>query len=675
LASRAPGGRARLPRFLPPDPRIEEPYLLTPRTALRVAVLGAVSVGVFAVLLLRLWGLQILSGSHYLNAALNNQLRSIRVDAKRGPILDANGRVLVTNVRSQAVVLWPADLPKRKGRSTELSRLAEVLHLTVPWIQAKIRQHANDPLTPVTLKVAIHPDQEAFLREHSAEFRGVRITQTWLRYYKSQALAAQVLGYDGEITRNELKRMRKEGYVAGDVVGQAGVEAAYDTYLRGAPGLDQLHVDSLGRPQSAIVPVKTPQPGNAIRLTIDISLQRAAERALQYGIHLARVDGHWAANGGAIVAMDPRNGDILAMASAPTYKPSVYVGRIDLEKLKPLVNNEAAAKANYPGLDRAIQGTYPAGSTFKPVTALAAMQEHVISPSDALLCSPDFVVRGYTGHGQVFRNWTSAYDQYMTLPMALATSCDTYFYRLGYTFYGLPPDRGHPLQNWASRFGIGELTGIDIPGEVKGLLPTPEWRQQTYTKKTDANWQIDRIWKPGDSIQLAIGQKDLQVTPLQMARLYAMLANGGKLVTPHVVADVEEPRANGQPPNVLRRFDPPPPQEAGVDPNALSVVRFGLFQATHQPYGTSFGVFGNYPIPIAGKTGTAEKVVTMPGFSGVLDQSWWCGWGPYDQPTIVVCALIENGGHGGTAAAPAALRVFEQYFGKQPSSTGTVPSD
>jgi penicillin-binding protein 2 len=160
-----------------------------------------------------------------------------------------------------------------------------------------------------------------------------------------------------------------------------------------------------------------------------------------------------------------------------------------------------------------------------------------------------------------------------------------------------------------------------------------------------------------------------------MARLYAMLANGGKLVTPHVVADLEAPRANGQPPNVLRRFDPPPPQATGVDPAALSVVRFGLYQATHQPYGTSVGVFGNYPVPIAGKTGTAEKVVTMPGFSGTLDQSWWCGWGPYDQPTIVVCALIENGGHGGTAAAPAALKVFEQYFGKQASSTGTVPSD
>jgi penicillin-binding protein 2 len=667
--------RAGLPRFLPPDPRIEEPYLLTPRTALRVAILGAVALGVFAVLFLRVWALQILSGSHYLDEALNNQLRSIRVEAKRGPIVDANGRVLVTNVRSQAVVLWPSDLPKRSGRATELRRLAQVLRLTVPEIQAKIREHA-DPLTPVTLKVAIHPDQEAYLREHGTEFRGVRITQTWLRYYKSQALAAQVLGYDGEISPEQLKRMRKEGYQAGDVIGQAGVEAGYDKYLRGTPGVDQLTVDARGRLKGRVTEVKTPLPGNAIRLTIDISLQREAERALQYGIKLARADGRWAANGGAIVAMDPRNGAVLAMASAPTYKPSVWVGRLDPDKLKPLLDDEAAAKANHPGLNRATQGTYPGGSTFKPVTALAAMQEHLIAPYDSLLCSPDFVVRGYTGHGQVFKNWTSAYDEYMTLPMALATSCDTYFYRLGYRFYGLPPDRGHPLQDWASRFGIGLSTGIDIPGEVNGLLPTPEWRQLTYTKETDPrNWQEDRLWKPGDSIQLAIGQKDLLVTPLQMTRLYAMLANGGKLVTPHVVADVEEPRANGQAPQVLRTFDPPPPQPTGVDPAALNVVRFGLYQATHAPYGTSVGVFGNYPVPIAGKTGTAEKVVHLPGYTGLQSQAWWCGWGPYDQPTIVVCAIIENGGHGGTAAAPAALKVFEQYFGKHPTSTGTVPSD
>jgi penicillin-binding protein 2 len=644
--------------------------------ALRVAILGAVAIAVFAVLFLRLWGLQVLSGSHYLNEALNNQLRNLRVEAKRGPIIDATGKVLVTNVTSRAVVLWPADLPKKTGRATELSRLAEILHLTVPQIQAKIRQRANDPLTPVTLKVAVHEDQVEYLYEHAAQFRGVKIRPTYLRHYNSQALAAQVLGYDGEISPTQLKQMRKEGYAAGDVIGQSGVEASYDKYLRGDPGLAQLRVDSLGRPRSAIETVKSAQAGNAIRLTIDISLQRAAERALQYGIRLAHADGRWAANGGAIVAMDPRNGGILAMASAPTFKPSVYVGRLDPEKLKPLLDQQAAEKANFPGLNRAIQGTYPAGSTFKPVTALAAMQEHLISPYETLPCTPDFVVRGYTGNGQVFKNWTSAYDEGMTLPTALATSCDTYFYRLGYTFYGLPADRGHPLQAWASRFGIGLPTGVDIGPESSGLLPTPEWRDQAYTAKTDPkHWQEDRLWKPGDSIQLAIGQKDLQVTPLQMARLYAMIANGGKLVTPHVVSDVEEPRANGLPPKILQRFDPPPPQPTGVDPAALNVVRFGLYQATHASYGTSVGVFGNYPIPIAGKTGTAEKVVTMPGFSGILDQSWWCGWGPYDQPSIVVCAVIENGGHGGTAAAPAALKVFEQYFGKLAPSTGTVPSD
>jgi penicillin-binding protein 2 len=644
--------------------------------ALRVALMGAFALALFAVLFLRLWGLQVLSGSHYLNVALNNQIRRVPVEAPRGAIVDSTGQVLVRNVSGTEVDLWPSDLPKRGGRDTELKRLAQILHLTVPEILTKIHDRRNDPLTPVRLKVAVHEDQVDYLYEHQAEFPGIQIHSTPLRYYNSQALAAQVLGYDGEITADELKEMKSDGYAAGDIVGQAGVEATYDKYLRGTAGEAELHFDSLGRVHGSPQVTQLPRSGNTIRLTIDISLQRAAERALQYGIKLARADGRWAANGGAIVAMDPRNGDILAMASYPTYKPSVYVGRIDPTKLAPLIDPKAAEKANFPALNRAIQGTYPAGSTFKPVTALAAMQEHVISPYEPIDCTPDFTVQGFTGHGQVFKNWTTAYDEPMTLPMALATSCDTYFYRVGYMFYGLPADRGHPLQNWASRFGIGAPTGIDIGPESAGLLPTPEWRQQAYTGKTDpCCWQIDRLWKPGDSIQLAIGQKDLQVTPLQMTRLYAMLANGGKLVTPHVVADVEEPRAKGQQPNVLRRFDSPPPQPTGVDPTALNVVRFGLYQATHDPNGTSVGVFGTYPIPIAGKTGTAEKVVHLPGFTGIQDQSWWCGWGPYEKPTITVCALIENGGHGGTAAAPAALKVFEQYFGKKPASTGTVPSD
>jgi penicillin-binding protein 2 len=257
----------------------------------------------------------------------------------------------------------------------------------------------------------------------------------------------------------------------------------------------------------------------------------------------------------------------------------------------------------------------------------------------------------------VFNNWDPYVNTAMTLPTALERSCDTYFYEIGRLFYRLPPDRGHPFQAWASRLGFGQRTGIDIGPESSGLLPTPEWREATF--KTE----LDRSWKPGDSIQLAIGQKDLLVTPIQMARFYALIANGGKLVTPYLVHQVEQPGDRRSVPVVRRRLGPKPALRSGVDPQALDVVRQGLFAATHAPYGTSTPVFSSFPIPIAGKTGTAEKVVRLPGFLGLRDQAWWCGYGPTDNPELVVCVVIENGGQGGEAAAPAALRVFERYFG------------
>jgi penicillin-binding protein 2 len=247
----------------------------------------------------------------------------------------------------------------------------------------------------------------------------------------------------------------------------------------------------------------------------------------------------------------------------------------------------------------------------------------------------------------------------MTLTTALAISCDTYFYDVGLRFYQRPDS---PLQRWSKAMGFGRTTGIDVGPEESGLVPTPAWRRKTF--KTE----IDKIWTSGDSVQLAIGQGDLLVTPLQMTRAYAMIANGGKLVEPHLVKAVEEPRNEGEPPVVLRPYTPKPPRDLGIDPYALRVVQEGLFDATHASYGTSQATFGGFPVPIAGKTGTAEKFVRLPGFTGLRDQAWWCGYGPYGKPEIAICALIENGGHGGESAAPVALKVFEKYFHVQPGS-------
>jgi penicillin-binding protein 2 len=665
---------ARTGTFLPPSPNREEPWRVTPQLALRVAVLGSLALVVFAALFLRLWALEILSGQQYLRVAQNNQLRKIRIEAPRGAILDRNGRRLVDNRATTAAQLWSADLPKTwPAERRELRALSRILQVPVGQILNEMKKRAGDPVTPVTVKTGISEAQVRYLYEHKDDFPGLRIANSFVRSYPHGTLASQLLGYVTEISPWQLKHST-DGVQAGDKIGQAGVESAFDGYLRGVPGQQTLRVDSLGVPHGEFKPTLNPRPGSPIRLTIDVNLQRAAEDALQFGIQTARNSeciGCWNADGGAIVALDPNDGSVLAMASSPTFNPAVYSGRVTTQKLAAQGLTSSTAKArNYPALDRALQVGYPPGSTFKPVTALAALEEHLITPYSTLPCTGLYYSPHDRSH-QPFKNWDPFVSQQMNLPTALAASCDTYFYQLGDQFYSRPAEEGHPLQLWASRFGFGQPTGIDVGSETDGLLPTPEWRLRTFTKRTDpCCWRVDRLWKPGDSIQLAIGQKDLLVTPLQMARFYALIANGGRLVTPHLLLSVDQP--GGAAPHPAA----PQPQKIDIDPNALSVVRQGLDWATHESFGTSSAVFGSFPVSISGKTGTAEKVLDPgDGIPRTFDQSWWCGYGPSDQARLVVCAVIENGGHGGTAAAPAALKVFEQYFHKEAAVQGPIHSD
>jgi penicillin-binding protein 2 len=669
--------RARRPRAAEDELEREvEPYRFTPKLARRLALLGAVVLVVFAALLLRLWALQVLAGTKYVAQAQANQFRTVRVQAPRGPVLDRNGHVLVTNATATAVELWPANLPKvYVARYDELSELARVTRVPLYSIAAmiKVRRDAGDQLTPIVIRDDAPRAMATYLYERSTAFPGVVMERHYILHYPYNSLAAQLLGYAGEISAQQLRTLSKQGYQAGDEIGQAGVEAAYDSYLRGVAGEARVRVDSLGRPQSQSQLVTPTQPGHAVRLTIDLGLQKAAESALQYGMHLAQAQGDWAAQGGAIVAMNPKDGSILALASAPTYNPSVYSGRVTTKALAAagLTSSTALAK-NYPSLDRALAGTYPPGSTFKPLTAIAAMQEHLVSPYAYRPCTGVYYAPEDRSH-EAFHNWDPNVNQAMDLPTALAYSCDTYFYALGNQFFLLPPDRGQPLQKWARAFGFGSPSGFDVGPESSGLVPTIGWRHQTFSAMSDpCCWQVDRLWKPGNSIQLAIGQGDLLVTPIQMARLYAAIANGGELVTPHVLMDVEDP--NG---TVVPTPAPPAPQPIpGLDPTAVKIVQQGLYEGTHASFGTSFGVFGDFPIPIAGKTGTAEKVITLPGYKGKQDQSWWCGYGPTTPtPKLVVCVVIENGGHGGTAAAPAAERVFSKFFNVHVKQAGPIHSD
>jgi penicillin-binding protein 2 len=666
-AARFPSRRRRQQEEGDAEQTQVQPYRLTPKLARRVALLSALVVIGFAALFMRLWALQVLSGSQYAAQAAANQVRTVRVQAPRGPIVDRHGNVLVANEPVTSVELSPSGMPKDyKDRVAELRALAPIAGVSVRHLTNLIlaRRKIGDMLDPIVVRTQTTGPMLTYLEERSAEFPGLTLARTYIRRYPHGSLAAQLLGYDGQNSQS-----------AGKVVGEAGVEYAFNSYLQGTPGLAQVRVDALGRPVSQRLLTTQPQQGQTVRLTLDTGLQVAAQNALQDGIQAARNRGQFAADGGAIVALNPQDGSILALASSPSYNPAVYAGPITTKALNAqgLGSQQSAQAKNYPALNRALDATYPPGSAFKPLTAIAALEEHLIKPYSFYPCTGTFVAPEDRSH-HVFHNWDPNVNQGMDLPTALAQSCDTYFYGIGNNFFLLPPDRGQPLQHWANKFGFGSATGIDVGPEVPGTVPTIGWMHSTFTRKTDpTNWRIDRIWKPGDSITLAIGQGNLLVTPIQMARLYAAIANGGKLVTPHVLMDVQNPNGTIVPTTAPSAPRPIP----GLNPKYLKVVRQGLFQGTHDPLGTSYGVFANFPYPIAGKTGTAQKVVQLPGTTFAHDesQSWWCGYGPTNDAKLVVCAVIENGGEGGTAAAPAAERVFAKFFHIQSAQQTYIHSD
>ncbi len=653
-----------------------EPYRLTPRLARRVWIISILLLIGFAALVLRLWTLQVLAGSQYAARATANQLRIVNVQAPRGPIVDRNGNVLVTNKAVTAVDLWPSGLPKQLTRRVaELRALAKVTDVRLLDIRRQIvaLERNNDQLDPVVVRAQAPAPLVTYLEERADQFPGVALQPNYVRRYPHGSLAAQLLGDVGQVTQQELKQPAYQSYQSGEDIGQSGVESAFNTYLQGVAGSARVRVDSFGRPRSARTLVTPPQTGQTVRLTLDTGLQLAAENALQYGIQLAHSKGQWAADGGAIVAMNPRTGAILAMASSPTYNPSVFSGRVTQKKLDAagLGTPKSALDHNFPAINRALDAEYPPGSTFKPLTAIAALQQHILNPFSLQPCTGTYVAPEDTAH-RVWHNWDPNVDQGMTLPIALAYSCDTYFYRVGNNFWLLPRKYGQPEQKWARAFGFGAPTHIDVGGEARGLVPTIQWRHTTFTRKTDPQqWRIDRLWKPGDSIQLAIGQGDLLVTPIQMARFYSAIANGGNLVAPHVLLDVQNPNNTIVPTPAPAAPRPIP----GLDPANLKVVQQGLWEATHLSFGTSYGVFGNFPVPIAGKTGTAQKVVTLPGITRLENQAWWCGYGPANDAKLVVCAVIENGGEGGAAAAPAAERVFAKFFHVSARQSGYIHSD
>jgi penicillin-binding protein 2 len=592
------------------------------RLSLRIAVLGGVAVALFGILFFRLWNLQILSGDKYLTEAKNNRTRSFKVIAPRGDILGREGKVLVDNRSALALQVNTAKLPEDPAEErAELARLGALVHLNLRQVRRKIAEEEEVAAgAPVTLRQDVGFDLVAYIEENQPKFPGVAVQRVFVRHYPHGTLAAHVLGSTGEISEEELEEPRNRGMEPGEMVGKGGVETTYNKYLRGQPGLTKIQVNALGEPTPGGHLVEVPPtPGENLKLTIDPAVQEAGEAALA-GQGLP----------GGFITMDIHNGQILGLGSNPTYDPSELTPPLTQGQVDALYRNESA-----PLLDRATEGEYPTGSTFKLITALAALENSVITPNTVINDPGEFCLGT-----ECFENAEGAAYGALTLVPALEVSDDVFFYTLGYDMW-----KTNELQKWAHQLGIGRPTGIDIPVNTNGLLPTRHWRDQLYKEG-----ETERPWSSGDNIQLATGQGDLQTNPLQMAVAYAALGNGGTIVTPHLGMEIED--AAGR---VLKEFAPGPRRHLKINPGTRSVILEGLHDAAQGASGTSHVVFGTFPIPVAGKTGTAER-------PGHADQSWYAVLAPYPNPRIVTVVTIEEGGFGAESAAPAAKQILEAVF-------------
>jgi penicillin-binding protein 2 len=660
---------------------------ITPQLALRVAVLGVLAFALFGIVFFRLWYLQVLSGDQYLRQARDNRVRSLSIQAPRGAVLDRNGEPLIENRVATVVKLDPERLPvserdaaatwgqqvtartrRPKGKKgpqiaipaattpnlvLRFKRLGRALNMSPRTIQERVvRSLTLVPYASVTVKTDVPATVRNYLLERSAQFPGVDVQKVYLRRYPNKDLGAQLEGTVGEISPGELKLPRFRGVRQGTVVGKEGIERAYDRYLRGVDGAQRITVDALGRPKGT-PQERDPIPGRALRTSLDLDLQRTGEAVLDRTIATGP------GSAGAFVALDPRDGEVLAMGSNPSFDPAVLSRPITQKRLEQLFGPNAGS----PRFNRAIGGLYPTGSTFKPITAFAALSQGIITPSTPIN-DPGCIEIGAAK--QSFCNAGKEVNGTLSLPRAIQVSSDVFFYTLG---RDLNPLEGQPLQRMAHRLGLGETTGIDLPGEAAGNVPDRRWRAEVGDRERRCRKRRHipltaivgcgisdmRPWTVGDNVNLAVGQGDLQASPLQMAVAYGAIENGGRVVRPHLGVAVED--QNGR---ELQKIDPGTARRVKMDPGARAAIMQGLHAATSGD-GTSADVFKGWnqkAFPVYGKTGTAER-------AGHGDQSWYVCFVPNKSRPIVLAVTVEDGGFGAEAAAPIARVMLAQWFGQK----------
>jgi penicillin-binding protein 2 len=666
----------------PPEDRLSP---LTPQLALRVAIVASVALALFAIVFFRLWFLQVLSGNQYLAQARVNRVRDIDVPAPRGDIVDRSGTVLVDSKPAIAVQISPAALPialapmmishPPRRDAVLYTRLAHVLGMPskrkkcpvdgygvirLPPIGCAVAQgYAQLPYQDVTIKTDVGRDVQYYLAERQQQFPGVSVDRIWVRRYPLNTLAAQLFGTVGRVTPHEVHAPRYRGVSQNAIVGQSGLEWYYDRYLRGVDGTERVQVDALGH-AAGNVGETPPVQGHSLKLSLDMSLQKAGQGALQEAI-----SANPPAGAGAFVAMNPDNGQVYAMGSLPTFNPNIFAKPVSASTYRQLNNSTS----NFPLLDRAIMSAYPTGSTFKPITATAALESGAWTLGDVYDDTGQFCIDTQCRH-----NAGNASYGVLDLTEAIKVSSDDFFYNLGALTNADPVKHpnGGALQHWAHLYGIGEKTGIDLGGETGGNLPTPRWRARVDQAELKCEHKHHvpscliadgRPWSVGDNVNLAVGQGDVGVTPLQLAVAYSAIANGGTVVRPHIGLEVDSPDGT-----VLQKIQPPATRHVSIDPTYLDAIRAGLRAAASQPGGTSADVMGDFPEPVYGKTGTAQR-------NGQADQSWYACFVP-DSATskpILVVVTVEQGGFGAAAAAPAARQILSQWFtGKRgPFKSGT----
>ena len=561
-------------------------------------IMLGISLALFGAIGSRLAYLQIVQGTRYRQQAESNRIRTLPKQPERGNIFDRHGKILASSRLSHAVYVWPM-APKNVEWITTRKRLAQILHTPETEIQKRLDKAGYNSPTLVRIARDLNQAQITALAEYHNQLKDVEVYIEAVREYPNGEIAAHVLGYTGEMNDAELAKKRKQGYRLGDIVGQMGVEAAFEQQLRGEWGGQQVEVDGKGR-IVRILGRKQAKPGQDVRLTLDLNIQKAAEKALGN-------------RQGAIVALDPRNGAVLAMVSRPDFDPNIFTKRITSSQWKSLQSKD------HPFVNRALRG-FPPASTYKIITTTAGIESGKFAPNTVL---PTYACMNIGGTR--FCDWNLAGFGRLGFAGALAWSSDTFFYQIG---RGIG---GQTLIDWTRRYGFGKKTGIELASEeARGLVADDKWKREN----------LDLPWSVGDTVNMSIGQGFLQVTPLQVAMMFAVPANGGYLIQPHLLKDNETAKT-------WRK-------SLNLKPDTVRVLRQGLREVVDG--GTGKALDSPTIPPASGKSGTAEAF-------GNKSHTWFGGYAPSNKPEIVVVAFAEHsGGGGGKICAPMVLQVMEAYF-------------